>query len=176
MESLIQGLLELSRVQRVEIEPAEVALSQLVEDIGRQLETTYPKASVAVGSLPVVWMNALRARQLFTNLIENALKHGEREDMTVRISARAAEEGATEISIADDGRGVPALYREKVFGVFERLEGPGGDGTGIGLSICRKIVEHLGGRIWIADSANGADIRIELPAGAVLGWGVEART
>ncbi len=176
MESLIHGLLELSRVRRVETDPEEVRLADLVGELAREIETAHDNVTVEVGALPILWMNGVRARQLFTNLLDNAVKHGDRPGLRISVSAGPADEGGCEIGVTDNGPGVPASDREKVFGVFERLEGPGGDGTGIGLSICRKIVEHLGGRIWIADGESGADFRIEVPAESVLGWPVEART
>jgi len=86
-------------------------------------------------------------RQLFTNLLENAVRHGGRPDLVVVVDGQA---GAVELSVRDNGKGIPEEHRERVFGVFERLEGPSGSaGTGMGLAICRKIVEVLGGGIAI---------------------------
>jgi signal transduction histidine kinase len=64
--------------------------------------------------------------------------------------------------VSDDGRGVPPEYRERVFGVFERLEGAT-DSAGIGLAACRKIVEHVGGSIRLVDVAAGTQVEIVLP-------------
>ena len=75
-----------------------------------------------------------------------------------------------ELSVRDNGRGIPAEHRERVFGVFERLEGPStSDGTGMGLAICRKIVEVLGGGIGI-QGEQGTDVRIVLPAAVAARW------
>jgi len=114
--------------------------------------------------LPLLWINPVRARQLFSNLVHNAAAHAGRPDVRVAVRAAVEPDGSLELSVADNGVGVPADYREKVFGVFERLDRDGSGGTGIGLPICRKIVEHLGGRIWFADSAQGADLHLTLPA------------
>jgi signal transduction histidine kinase len=74
------------------------------------------------------------------------------------------------LSVRDNGKGVPAEHRERVFGVFERLEGPSTSaGTGMGLAICRKIVEVLGGSIGI-DGDRGTDVRILLPATVAARW------
>jgi signal transduction histidine kinase len=121
-------------------------------------------------------MNPLRARQLFTNLLENAVEHGGRNDIHIRVAATEAADGSVELVVADNGLGIPEGYREKVFGVFERLEGRRGNGTGIGLAICRKIVELVGGRIWIAASDTGTEIRISVPAHVVQGWPAEVVT
>jgi signal transduction histidine kinase len=175
MESLIQDLLELSRVNRVETDPAEVDLGELVGSIADEISHNHEQITVEVGPLPTVWMNPVRARQLFTNLLDNAVQHGGRPDVRIRVCAEETPGGSVELSVADDGCGVEEPYRERVFGVFERLEGPGAEGTGIGLSICRKIADQLGGRIWIADSSRGTDIRIDVPARTVLGWKAGAR-
>jgi signal transduction histidine kinase len=176
MQDLIQDLLELSRVGRIQMEPAQVDLQRLVAEIATEAERGHPGLHVEIHPLPSVLINPLRARQLFTNLLDNAANHGGRDDLHVRVTATETADGGVQVAVADDGIGVPAGYREKVFGVFERLDGRRGKGTGIGLAICRKIAEHMGGRIWIAPSDEGADVRIELPAYIVLGWNVEVTT
>jgi signal transduction histidine kinase len=129
----------------------------------------HPGLVVAAEPLPVIRMNAVRARQLFTNLIENAARHGGRPDVCTRVSARRTDDGRTEISVADDGVGIAEAYREKVFGIFERLESRDSSttGTGMGLAICRKIVEQVGGEIAIVPSTTGTDIRLTLPLASV---------
>jgi len=81
-------------------------------------------------------------------LLENAVRHGGRPDLVVVVvvvDGRAGPAGTVELSVRDYGKGIPTEHRERVFGVFERLEGPSGSaGTGMGLAICRKIVEVLG--------------------------------
>lgn len=173
MENLIQDLLELSRVGRLQTEESEVDLGSVVRGIVLEVLSSHRGASIEVGSLPIVWMNQVRARQLFTNLVENAIDHAGREDVHVRVSAMQDEAGWVEISVADDGQGIPADYRERVFRVFERLEPEDSKGTGIGLSICEKIVGRLGGRIWVADTGRGTDIRLTIPSHAMRGWHME---
>lgn len=166
MQALIQDLLELSRVGRSATERDPVDLTAVVEDVVAEIRSAHPEMSVELEPLAVVSMNQLRARQLLTNLIGNAVDHGERPDVHVVVSAELQPEGALVVSVHDDGPGIPATYREKVFGVFERLsarEGSG-SGTGIGLAICRKIMESLGGSIWIADSEVGTKVCASFPA------------
>jgi signal transduction histidine kinase len=173
MENLIQDLLELSRVGRLQTDEAEVDLGNVVRRIVLELLSAHPEATIEFGSLPVVWMNPVRARQLFTNLIENAIHHAGREDVHIRVSAIQDGDGSAQISVADDGQGIPADYRERVFRVFERLEPEENKGTGIGLSICEKIVGQMGGRIWVADSTRGTDVRLTIPSPALRGWHME---
>jgi signal transduction histidine kinase len=168
MESLIQDLLELSRVGRMETQPERVELASTVGTVAGEVVGQHPGFTAELGALPVVWMNGVRARQLFANLLENAAKHGGGEAVRVEVRAEEGPDGAVVVSVIDDGPGVPAAYRERVFGVFERLETDAGTGTGIGLAICRKIVEGLGGRIWLADRDDGAEFRVSFPPDVVL--------
>jgi signal transduction histidine kinase len=168
MESLIQDLLELSRVGRFQTEPERVELAPLVDELVAEVRGQHPTFEADVAPLPTVWMNRARARQLFANLLENAAKHAGGRPVRVAVRAETAHDDASVVSILDDGPGVPAEYRERVFGVFERLEVDDQTGTGIGLAICRKIVEAVGGRIWLADRDDGAEFRLLLPAGVIV--------
>lgn len=167
MQDLIADLLELSRVGRVDITPEEVDLADLVRTVASHATEQHPGTAVVVdGELPHLWANATRLRQLVTNAVENAARYGGRPDITVSISAEPTHDGV-ELGIRDDGVGIPSEHRERVFGVFERLDQSGG-GTGIGLALCRKIAEELGGSIRFADSDTGADLRVELPLTAIV--------
>ena len=169
MQALIQDLLELSRIGRVQTDAVDVDLGTLVTEVSEAAREGHPGLVVVAEPLPVIRMNAVRARQLFTNLIENGARHGGREDVCVRVSARPADGGRAEVSVADDGVGIAEPYREKVFGIFERLESRDAStsGTGMGLAICRKIVEQVRGEIAIVPSTTGTDIRLTLPLASV---------
>jgi signal transduction histidine kinase len=169
MQALIQDLLELSRIGRVQTEPSEIDLAALLAEVSETARASHPGLVVATDALPTVRMNPVRARQLFTNLIENAARHAGRDDVCVRVSARPTGDQRVEISVADDGVGIPEAYRERVFGIFERLEARDAatSGTGMGLAICRKIVEQVRGEIRIVSSSTGADIRLTLPIASV---------
>lgn len=170
MEALIRDLLELSRVGRMETAPERVDVGELVADIATEVAQQYPEASVRAGDLPVLWMNGVRARQLLANLIENAAKHAGGRAVTISVTAESTEspDGGVVLRVADDGDGIPEAYRELVFGVFERLAPDDAHtGTGIGLAICRKIVEASGGRIWVGSPAEGAEFAMQFPADMV---------
>jgi signal transduction histidine kinase len=175
MQSLIQDLLELSRIGRSEPASQAVEVAALAESVAQEVRVMHPGCKITVsGSFPVLWMSELRARQLLTNLMDNAAKHGSAQPH-VRVRAVAREDGGATLLISDDGKGVPEQYREKAFDVFERLEAARSDipGTGMGLPICKRIVESLHGIITLegpTDSPAGATVRITLPRDVVRRW------
>ncbi len=182
MQNLIQDLLELSRIGRSEPAPREVALGALAESVAQEVHVVHPSCDISVsGSFPVVWMSELRARQLFTNLIENAAKHAQGEPH-VTVWAEGDGDGRAVVLISDNGKGVPARHRQKVFEVFERLDATDAEvpGTGMGLPICKRIVESIGGTIVLEGPPtgvpSGTTVRITLPASVVRMWTVAPST
>jgi signal transduction histidine kinase len=167
MEQLIDSLLEYSRVGTRDREPEPVDLEattrQVVQDLSMRIEET--GADVHVGDLPTVPGDPSQLRQLMQNLVANALDYAGAEP-TVRVSAERESEAWT-IRVADDGPGVPPDQRDAVFDVFERGKGAKGEGTGIGLAICRRIVKRHGGEITVdASKLGGAEFRFTLPSEA----------
>jgi light-regulated signal transduction histidine kinase (bacteriophytochrome) len=122
-------------------------------------------AQVASGDLPSVWADSGQLSQLFQNLVGNAIKY--RSERPVEIVVKAVREGAFwHFSVADNGIGIESQHYERIFGVFQRLhtreEYPG---TGIGLAICKKIVERHGGMIWVTSVfGEGSVFHFTLPA------------
>jgi signal transduction histidine kinase len=176
MQSLIQDLLELSRIGRSEPPPQAVALGDVAASVAQEVRAQHPRCHITVeGEFPIVWMSDMRARQLLINLVENAAKHA-RGDAQVRVRSEVDPNGDTAVLVMDNGRGIPVAYREKAFEVFERLDAASSDipGTGMGLPICKRIVESVGGSIDIddppADFEHGTTIRIHLPRNSVHGW------
>jgi signal transduction histidine kinase len=169
MQQLIQDLLELSRVGRVQTEADDVDLGVLAEDVAAEVKNAHPEMTIVVGPMPVVRMNPVRARQLFTNLLDNAARHAGRPDVSVTIEGRREAEGATTVTVADDGVGIAAPYRDRIFGIFERLGGSDQAGTGMGLAMSRKIIEQVAGTIEAVDPVTGSGtcFRISFPAAVV---------
>lgn len=166
MNALLADLLELSRVGRFLTEPEILDLDELIAGLAAEIGITDPGVSLRMEHLPVVEMNPVRARQLFGNLLRNAVEHSGRGDVHILVYGRMQTSDSVQVHVSDDGRGIEA--RDRVFGVFERLHGRESlEGTGMGLTICRKIVESLGGRIWAADAERGATIVVEFPARVV---------
>lgn len=166
MDALIRDLLELSRVGRATDETAVVDLGELVLEITGEVQRANPGLQVSIDTLPAVRMSGTRARQLFTNLIENAVRHSGRSDVHVRVTADRGEDQSLHVAVIDNGKGIPPDYREKVFGIFEQLGSKERVGTGIGLAICRKIVQQFGGSIEILDppTTTGTQFRVTFPA------------
>lgn len=163
MEALIRDLLELSRIGRVQVAAEPVDLEALVDALADELSARVPGARLERGPLPALWANATRVRQLLANLVDNSAHHPGPDGVHVEVTATATDDGGLELVVRDHGPGVPAPYRERVFGVFERLDGEREGGTGIGLAICRRVTETLGGRIWLADRDDGAHVHVWLP-------------
>jgi PAS domain S-box-containing protein len=168
MRSLIEDLLTYSRAGGT-TDPAPVDLGRVAADVLRSLAPAMVEASaqIEIGELPVVIGDRLQLEQLLQNLVANALKF--RSDGRARIWVRAepAAPGMVQLAVADGGIGIDPHHRERVFKMFQRLhDRETYDGTGIGLAICRKIVERHGGRIWAdARDGGGTVFRFTLPPG-----------
>lgn len=127
------------------------------------------KAVVDIELLPEAYLDQPRLRDLFTLLIDNALKHARLTESEDNLIIRISGERVGTVSryrISDNGIGIAQQYRERVFTIFERLTHGGDTGTGIGLSIARRIVESRHGKIWLESFAPaGTTVIFELPDG-----------
>jgi PAS domain S-box-containing protein len=155
MEALINGLLEYSRVGRAQASLEPVSVQGLLEEIIDSLAPPTTFTIEIAPHLPTFTTKVVLLRQVFANLISNAIKHHDRPDGHITISFH--DQGVFyEFSIADDGPGIDANYHTKVFVIFQTLEARDTkESTGIGLAIVKRIVEAEGGRIWI-DSQEGS--------------------
>lgn len=166
MQNLIGNLLTYSRVGTQAGEMVETDLNGVVRRARTNLE--YPiretGGRVTCDSLPTVRADAVQMVQLFQNLLGNALKfHGENPP-EVHVSA-ARGEGGWILSVRDNGIGIEAGHMERIFLIFQKLHARARyDGTGIGLALCKRIVERHGGRIWVESvPGQGSDFRFSLP-------------
>jgi signal transduction histidine kinase len=176
MQNLINDLLAFSRVGRTTAGFRPVDLSACVQAAQSDLETLLAEteASVEAGELPEVPGDVSLLRQLFLNLIGNAVKFRGPQAPRVRITAERAGDFWA-ITVADNGIGIDPRYAEKVFAIFSRLHPRDQyEGTGIGLALCRKIVEFHGGTIDVVIDAppevslGGATLQFTLPVTAAL--------
>jgi light-regulated signal transduction histidine kinase (bacteriophytochrome) len=136
-------------LERVEMESAA---RQAMQNLTEAIESS--GASVTVGTLPAVQANECDAIRLFQNLISNAVKYRSEAPLEIRITAERSGPDWI-IRVGDNGIGIAKKHRQHVFGLFARLHSHKVPGAGIGLAVCRKIVEERGGRIWV-DSKLGA--------------------
>ncbi len=156
-----------------------LTVAQVAEQLQQTLAARGAEIRVA-GALPTVRGNRTRLAQVFANLIDNAVKYTPPErDPVVGVGA-VDRADAWELAVRDNGVGIPAAYREKAFGLFQRLPAgkalnPGGSGAG--LAIVARIVEAHGGRCWVeSDEGAGTTVRFTLPKGGTGGAGGAAAT
>lgn len=166
MKTLIQDLLTYSRVetQGRPLEPTDAgeACAEAIDNL--ELAITESLAEVTCDPLPMVTADAAQLARLFQNLIGNAIKYRGDRPPQIHISAVESND-AWEFRIRDNGIGIDPQYRERVFVIFQRLHARDEySGTGIGLAVCKRIVERAGGRIWVASSEGaGSEFCFTMP-------------
>jgi len=166
MKQLIEDLLAYSRVgtRGKEFRPVQVegALRRAIANLRAAISES--AASVSNDALPAVLGDDVQLAQLFQNLIGNALKFRSASVPRIHVSC-AEKENEFEFAVADNGIGIEPQYFERIFMVFQRLHNKGEyPGTGIGLAICKKVVERHGGRIWVDSTpGGGSTFRFTLP-------------
>jgi signal transduction histidine kinase len=169
MDTLIDDLLLYTRATKFEegaapsVDAGRV-LAEVLEGLSGQIRDA--GATVTVAALPAVAIHRSRLAQLFQNLISNGIKYRGNEAPRIHVSARTGNEWCV-FSVADNGLGIDAGYREQIFGLFKRLHGQDYPGNGIGLAICQRLVEQYGGRIWLEKSepAKGSTFCFSVPPG-----------
>lgn len=150
LKALVEALLAHSRTGHWPLETERISLRNIVNRTIRDLKKTVDEtnAQFELGELPEVWGDSIQISQLFQNLISNAIKYRRAESPLVQISARH-HESRWIISVRDNGMGIDSKDSNRVFETFHRLHsGKSIPGTGLGLSVCKNIVERHGGKIW----------------------------
>jgi signal transduction histidine kinase len=166
MQALISDMLAYSRVstRARPFQPTDSA--RIVATAERHLQIAIEEggAEIERGELPVVLGDEVQLLQLFQNLIGNAIKFRGQAPPRVRVTAEPADDGWC-FSVGDNGIGIAPEYFERIFVLFQRLHGRKEyPGTGIGLALCKRIVERHGGRIWVESTAGqGSVFRFTLP-------------
>ena len=156
MRTMISDLLEYSRVGTTKEEPAPVDLNIVVEEVTNLFSVRIAESAAEIesGFLPVIKGKKTQMLQLFQNLTGNALKYRSGENPKINISCKQ-ENGCWKFAFRDNGIGIDPQFSEKIFVIFQRLHNKSQfSGTGIGLAICKKIVEQHGGKIWIEPNGN----------------------
>jgi PAS domain S-box-containing protein len=166
LDTMIEDLLVLSRVGRKFTEIEKVDLNVLLKEILADLEATIRErnAKVVVDKLPTLYAHRVWERQLFMNLISNALKFNESKTPKIEVLYREQENDHL-FMVRDNGIGIEEKYLERIFNLFERAPTEKKyEGTGAGLAICKKIVEHFGGKIWVESTpGKGSTFMFTIP-------------
>ena len=166
MQALIQDLLKFSRVGRAEIQARTTECRAVVEQALKNLQAAIQESGAMVkwNNLPVVMADPAQLTQVFQNLIANAIKFHGPETPVIQIDAEKKDLDWV-LSVSDNGIGIPVESQEDIFVIFRRLHTRTEySGNGIGLSICKKIIERHGGKIWIeAQAKPGCCFKFTLP-------------
>jgi light-regulated signal transduction histidine kinase (bacteriophytochrome) len=166
MEMLVRDLLAYSQVTARQESTGETDANEVLAQTLGILAPTISQAGAEVASdlLPSVRIHRTHLQQLFQNVIGNAIKYRGHESPRVHVTA-ARQPGYWVFSIVDNGIGIAGEYHEHVFGLFKRLHTTlEYSGTGIGLAICKRIVEQYHGRIWVeSELGKGSTFRFTLP-------------
>lgn len=171
MQQLIKDLLAYSRsgagIGVLHQISGETALDQALANLQVAIEES--GAVVTHDALPVIMTDETQLVQVFQNLVGNAIKYRSAEVPQVNVSAKKNGDSEWIFSVRDNGLGIDPKYFEKIFVLFQRLHGQSEfEGTGIGLAMCKKIVDRLGGRVWVdSEPAKGSTFFFALPAGEV---------
>jgi len=170
MQALIDDVRAYTRAGQQELASAAVDLGSLLDEVVTSLGAGIAErhALVEHGPLPTVRGDRSMLGVVLQNLVTNGIKFNGSSRPRVCVEAREAP-GAVEVDVLDNGIGIPAEHRDRVFGLFTRLhtrdEYPG---TGLGLAISRRVMERHGGHVTVADAAAGTCVRLTFPASAVV--------
>ena len=158
MGEMVDGLLNLSRMGRQSLHPLLTTLNSMVEEVVSMLQAQDGAREVEwkIGSLPCIECDPLLMKQVFQNLISNAIKYSRPRAHAVIEVGEMRENGQPVVFVRDNGVGFDMKYADKLFGVFQRLHRPEDfEGTGVGLATVQRIIQKHGGRIWADAHVDG---------------------
>ncbi|MBI5042859.1 MAG: GHKL domain-containing protein [Nitrospirae bacterium] len=168
MQRLINNLLSYSRINTKGKPFEETDCEEILGHVRANLHVAIEKSGALITNdhLPIVMGDASQLMRLFQNLIDNAVKFSDKEAPRIHVSAEA-KDNEWLFSVRDNGIGIDPQYHERIFLIFQRLHGKEEyPGTGIGLAICKRIVERHGGRIWVEQGPqNGTVFYFTIPIG-----------
>ncbi len=169
MNDLIDGVLQYSRVGRIKEHRAKINLNKIIKDI---IETIAPPQNIHIeveDKLPTIHSERTRIKQVFQNLLNNAIKYNDKEKGEIRILCKP-NNGYWKFGIADNGPGIDEKYFGKIFQIFQTLAPRDKiESTGVGLALVKKIVEMYGGKVWVESEMNhGSTFFFTLPKNKTL--------
>lgn len=166
MHTLLNDMLAYSRVTESKDRPLSAAnLDSVVQSAMMNLSLTIREnhAEIRKDPLPTVQGDEIQLTQVFQNLIGNAIKYKSAETPIIQISSEEKDDEWI-ITVADNGIGIDPQYADRIFGIFKRLHGRELPGTGMGLAICKRIIERHNGRIWVeSEPGKGSRFSFSLP-------------
>ena len=168
MQDLLNDLLELSRVGRISNAPIDIPFEMVVNEtlnlISSQLDGNRLTLKIQP-NLPVLRGDATRLIEIMQNLLSNAIKFmGDQHDPQIEVGYEGLDkDGKAILFVRDNGVGIERQYHERIFGLFNRLD-PTIEGTGVGLTLVKRIVETHGGQIWVeSEPGHGSTFYFTLP-------------
>jgi light-regulated signal transduction histidine kinase (bacteriophytochrome) len=164
MNNLLEGVLQYSRIGRVTEDKVEIKLNEIVPEIIEMLNAP-PEIHITIeNQLPTIVSEPTRIRQVFENLLSNAVRFMGKPDGSVKVGC-TEEDGFWKFSVSDTGPGIDQQHFEKIFRLFQTLKAKDQfESTGVGLTITKKIVELYGGRIWLTSKVSeGSTFYFTLP-------------
>ncbi|OHB80280.1 MAG: hypothetical protein A2Z25_06980 [Planctomycetes bacterium RBG_16_55_9] len=164
MYDLIDGVLRYSRAGRTEENPLQVDLNKFIPEIIDMLAPPENIEITLADEMPVIECEETRILQLFQNLLGNAIKYMDKPDGQIKVGC-VEDGGFWKFSVADNGPGIEEKHFERIFKMFQALPVPNKpEGTGVGLTIAKKIAEMCGGKIWVeSEVGNGSTFFFTLP-------------
>ena len=166
MDRMIEDILHYARLGRTEEKPEPAPLDELVADVVQDLSLAAHMRVRVMPGMPVVYGEPVRLRQLFQNLIGNAIKHSDKTEIEVRVDF--ADCGPCwQFSVVDNGPGIEERHFERIFKMFQTLAANDEtDSTGVGLALVKRIVESAGGRVWVeSHPGEGSAFQFTWPKG-----------
>ncbi|HNQ11896.1 MAG TPA: ATP-binding protein [Bacteroidia bacterium] len=164
MEDLINGLLEYSKAHRRKEQEVEVDTNQLINEIIEFIGVPKNCTISISNTLPTIVSEKFKLQQVLSNIMDNAIKYNDKEQIEVKISS--IDKGDfVEFTIEDNGPGIDARYHEKIFVIFQTLNARDEfESTGVGLAIVKKITEEAGGRVWVeSEKGQGSQFKVIWP-------------
>ena len=164
MEAMIEGILQLSRIGRTAIQAETVDVKELLTEVIDLLDPPPHMAITLDPDMPTLRAKRIRLQQVFLNLLSNALKHHHRAEGHIHVGVTPRGEWV-DFSVTDDGPGIAPKYHDKIFVIFQTLQARDKvENTGVGLALVKKIIEGVGGRIWVeSEEGRGAAFRFTWP-------------
>ena len=157
MDDLLSDLLELSRIGRIVNPPMEIDSVRLIQDAIDSLDARIRSKNAAIQlapDIPNLYGDRIRLREVYENLIDNGVKYmGNQTEPFIEIGARK-DAGQWVYFVRDNGIGIDPVFKDKIFGLFEKLD-PTIEGGGIGLALVKRIIETHGGSIWVESEGTG---------------------